>query len=162
MFNPFSDRRSRGLALIVVLLALAWLAYRNLTPNRQEPNSCYSVDDGKSYFSAPYRVPPFDYHGKPAYRAMVYTFHDDKPPFVAYLMRFTPQAKAQLEASPPDPANSLSLTALVGLEVKRPGETNWVPALDPANPNQTTAAYQEITAVPQRADGRLPMPLMPE
>ena len=93
----------------------------------------FSDDDGKNYFPDDMKkVPPFDHGGKEAVRA--YVFECDGKTFVNHLVRYTPDAKKRLEAmggtiSSGDPTAAESIQA--GMELKRPGEKEWVKANEP-------------------------------
>jgi hypothetical protein len=87
----------------------------------------YSDDDGQTYFADDIAKPyPFNHNGKEADRAYVFQVHDGKP-FVAYLERYTKSAFARLTASYSSNANQPQATAATDLEVKKPGQTKWVP-----------------------------------
>jgi hypothetical protein len=92
----------------------------------------FTVDDGKNWFRDDARkIPPFNKDGKEAFRAHVYQCSDGKQ-FVAYVERFTPAAKAALEAG--NASNGLpglpSPNVSAGVEVKRPGQAEWVKRTD--------------------------------
>jgi hypothetical protein len=57
-------------------------------------------DDGKTWYAdSAYSVPPIDHNGKTAVFAEIYTYDDGSKQFCAYLEKYTPEAKKQLEAS---------------------------------------------------------------
>jgi len=131
-----------GAAAVVVLVGLiAWRA--SATPSAPaaaaEAQDFYSVDDGATYFTAPVDlVPPFDWKGKQAVRAAVFTCDGGATRFVGYLERYTPAAKKQVETArqrlkagakdsgPPT-------MALGGVEVRKPGkEGAWTSRMTPA------------------------------
>jgi hypothetical protein len=107
-------------------------------PNQTQ--AFFTTDDGATWFADDIsKVSGFDHNGKPAYRAYVYRSGDGEP-FVGYLERYTPQARAALEqqnqqpaATPPGPRkpNAAPNAATAGREVKKPGEGRWIPAGDP-------------------------------
>ena len=114
----------------------------------------YSDDDGASYFEESNKlIPPFDHHGKPAYKAYVFTCSKDKTKWVGYLEGYLPEARTKMQelqasmdelakqpnASPPsrdkDPVYALSAIQTKGLVVKqpdRPGQppNKWVSQAD--------------------------------
>ena len=128
-----------------VLLASIIIA-RTYWPEKRADLSkaLYSDDDGQSWFvDTAYLVPPFEHNGKTAVVAQVYTYNDGRKKFCAYLARFTPQAKHQLEAALAQakknnlPPASVSLYGDSGFlkqgqEVKLPGSGNpWIAYSDP-------------------------------
>ena len=59
--------------------------------------SFYSVDNGASWFSRKTDdLPPFDYDGKEAVRAHIYTCGEGGKEFVGYLEKYAPEAKKVL------------------------------------------------------------------
>jgi hypothetical protein len=89
------------------------------------PNEAYySIDDGATFFAdSNTLVPPFEYDGKQAVKAQVYSCGQTK--FVGYLIRYTPAAKSQLEA-----ANGVGVGAIraAGTEIKAAltGDQGWI------------------------------------
>jgi hypothetical protein len=126
--------RNQAVATVVVLvlvLAAVGLAGYQYFSNRRTistklPDAYFTIDDGKTYFTASTsNVPPFDHEGKPAVRAYVFDCNGKK--FVGYLERYKPdarQAKLDKKATP--------ATQIYGRELKRPGETTWVNSGDQA------------------------------
>lgn len=99
----------------------------------------FSDDDGVSYFVTDRRtLTPFDRNGKPAVRAYVHTCGDKT--FVAYLERYTTEAKAALEdftqarksGQQPKNLGAVMSADSNGKEVKRPGDKKWVNITLPA------------------------------
>lgn len=119
-------------AVIVVLTGI--LMYRNLR-NPYHPKAYYTVDDGKTFFVDDLQIPPIQHHGQEAVRAMVFTCEDGQKKFVGYLVRFTPEAKPKAEAAmrAGQPASN------DGMQVKRPGDGEWVEAFDPRKLNAQNA-----------------------
>jgi hypothetical protein len=84
------------------------------------------------------KVPPFDHHGKPAFRAVVYTCNGGRVRWVNLLARYTPEMKPKAEAAAADAiskGNRLGFDNsdfLSGMEVKATGPGPWVKATDPA------------------------------
>jgi len=104
-------------ALLVIILAF-WLW------PEPKPQSYYTTDDGKTWFTADRVVPPFDKGGQEAVQAVMFSC-DGGAPFVGYLRRYPPDAKARLEAHMSDPKNQFAMPP-GGEEVKRPGDKEWV------------------------------------
>ena len=97
----------------------------------------YSDDDGKTFFDDGVdKIYPFDHDGKQAFRAYVYQCGKDKP-FVHYLGRYTDKAKARMaelmnKTNDPEAAGELARLRNTAIEVKRPGEQQWVPLFSSA------------------------------
>jgi hypothetical protein len=93
----------------------------------------FTTDDGKTLFvDKSTRLPPFERDGKEAVRAHVFECGGKR--VVGYLSRYTASAKKALdEASsyagtgkaPPN-VDQLANIGRTGLEVKRPGDSQWV------------------------------------
>jgi hypothetical protein len=109
----------------------------------------YSDDDGATYFEDDNKlVPPFDHHGKQAYKAYVYTCDNGRTKWVGYLEGYLPDARKKVEelrvemdrmakdphATPPppdkDPVYALPKIQQKGLLVKKPGQGKWVSQAD--------------------------------
>jgi hypothetical protein len=99
----------------------------------------YTTDDGQTLFvDDNTKMPPFDKDGKPAYRAHVFECGGKK--VVGYLSRYTQQAKDALAEAqkykgtgkPPPNARQLASLGTTGLEIKRPGDAQWVSQADAA------------------------------
>ena len=117
-----------GLGISVAVIAIGFVVVeirsgRHRYPSAP-PDSYFTVDDGKTFFAASSdNVPPFDYHGQQAVHAYVYRCGNQT--FVAYMDRFTPKYHDAVVAH--------GLTAEAekwGRELKRPGESKWVPSSD--------------------------------
>ena len=94
----------------------------------------YTVDDGATWFKdVANRVPPFEAKGKEAVRAYLFTCDKRKTKFVGYLLRFTAEEKAKLDATAGQPLPDVK-TLGEGVEVKVPqnGSGAWVSQTDPA------------------------------
>ena len=101
------------------------------------PDAYYTVDDGKTFFSAnSEKVPPFDHKGQKAVRAYVYECGGER--FVGYLERFNPEAHKAMTGGTATPQHQI-----YGRELKRPGEANWIKSGD-------------FTAVDRLADVKCP------
>ncbi len=111
--------------LKIALLIAPWLIFgRGLMDQSRGPQiptqAYYSVDDGQTFFADDINlVPPFEKDGKMAVRAHVFTCDGGKTPFVAYLERYTPEAKGKIEAMKEgaDPAG-MEEVWMTGIEVK--------------------------------------------
>jgi hypothetical protein len=96
----------------------------------------FTTDDGATWFVGDAsQIPPFLHDGKQAVRA--YVFECGGKRFVNHLERFTPErrklAEAALEAekagkSPPRPPAAAGQTVNWGVEVKKPGDKEWLAA----------------------------------
>ncbi|MGA2440183.1 MAG: hypothetical protein ABSH08_04445 [Tepidisphaeraceae bacterium] len=137
--ETLQHHRGIGVAVAACLLCAAIaIAGYNFWPFGHKPNyseAFYSDDDGQTYFKdSIFKLAPFDHNGKIANIAVVCT--DGKSNFVAYLERFTPEAREQLQAAydanPTEHHNVLDLMAFPpiargGMELKLPGKDNpWI------------------------------------
>jgi hypothetical protein len=130
-----------GGALLIAIAALIVFQLRgasNSSPGATPSQAFFSIDDGKTWFpddSA--KIPPFNKDGRQAVLAHVYKCSDGTK-FVAYLERFTPEAKRALEAAqkpadpntrpPPGQSGAVQSAYVGGREIKRPGDTKWTNA----------------------------------
>ncbi|HEV2295217.1 MAG TPA: hypothetical protein VGR35_15295 [Tepidisphaeraceae bacterium] len=101
------------------------------------PASAYfTTDDGQTWFADDInKIPPFEKDGKPAYRVYVYRAADGRQ-FVSHLERYTPEAKEKMEeAMRPGGGGAdpvlMDEVMLDGIEVKKPGDKEWVKQSDP-------------------------------
>jgi hypothetical protein len=99
----------------------------------------YTTDDGATTFAAPANlIPPFDHNGKQAVRAVVFSGDGGRTTFVGYLQRYSAAAKQQMEAAKqaPKPGGKMVMSApkqnVAMIEVKKPGDKNWVDQSSPA------------------------------
>ena len=155
--ESLQNNRKLGLTFAAILcLCAAGISSYYLWPRGDRPDPTrvfYSDNDGQTYFKdSVYKFPPFDHDGKTAVEAVIAESggHD----FVAYLARFTPEARKQLQQKYDDAVkNNLSVQQKVldfmsnppismeGMEVKLPGSDHeWVPRsqlrnLDVKSPN---------------------------
>lgn len=152
-----------ALALIFIPPATAYLMWPHgqtvITPEKAE--AFYSIDNGKTWFAdKALKLPPFDYEGSTA--VGVELFEASGKQFIGYLERYTPEGKERIsefrdrqaagKVSPIDPGPYLWVQRN-GREVKRPGDTNWLPASDPE--------AQRIMH-PQSSDGSPAFPVLPQ
>lgn len=88
-----------------------------------------TTDDGKTFFPSDGAVQvPTMINGKEAVRAHVYTTDGGKTKTTYYLERMQPEVKKKADSKPAvfDP-----MAAVGGVEVKRPGEAQWILRTDP-------------------------------
>ncbi len=134
------DRKIGPILAAVLLLAAAAIAVVSYKPGipRHDLNMAYYSDDGgQTYFEdSAYKFAPWDHDGRTAMMASVYS--EDGRKYIAYLSRFTPQAKKRLEdAYSADPTHPEKLAVVMmsigpaGTEVSLPGPTQkWLPGYD--------------------------------
>jgi hypothetical protein len=136
--------RKVGLTVAAIMILLAggiaayylWPHTRSFDPTR----AFYSDDDGQTYFvDSVYDFPPFDHDGKTAVEAVL--AESGGHYFVAYLARYKPAARKQLQEKYDDavrrdlPVQQVVIDfmgeaqfGLSGMEVKLPGSGNkWEP-----------------------------------
>lgn len=107
----------------VVISLVMWLL------NKEAPitsGSLYAYDLAtKTLFTTSETTPPFAAPSGPlaGVLAQVITIADEPQPVAVYLMRYTPAAKEAIASF-----GSSTPEARTGLEVCRPGDSNWVPA----------------------------------
>lgn len=144
-----------GGTLAIIVIAVGFIIYSTLGSSapKAPTKAYYTVDDGATYFSDDAgKLAPFDYEGKQAVKARVFKCADGKP-FVAFLERYTPDAKKKLEearasaaaSSGQQPARSpmdvqaIAMAAQMGLEVKKPGgDGQWFKIMDIQNSPKIT------------------------
>jgi hypothetical protein len=135
--NP---RIATGAMVLVILLAVGFIGLQ-LWGDRPPPppkKAYFTIDDGKTWFVDDInKVAPFEHEGQQAVRCQVFTCNDGEP-FVAYLERYSAEAKKKLEEArekgaeaAPDPALWETM-AMGGVEVKKPGDAKapWVKQMD--------------------------------
>jgi hypothetical protein len=113
---------------LVAVLASGFVATQVLSGRRTAlgklPDSYFSNDDGKTFFSAASEnVAPFDRDGKTSVRAHIFQCCDKR--YVGYLERYNTDAH-QLKLS----GKGTNETEMYGREVKKPGDAKWVKAHD--------------------------------
>lgn len=104
-------------------------------------HSYYTVDDGATYFAeAAGRICPFDHEGKPAYAVRVFKCSDKDKPFVGYLERVEEKTLADAKAAEmaKKPREEIESITRNHLEVKKPGEEEWVKSESPEGGAITT------------------------
>jgi hypothetical protein len=136
--NP---RITTGATAGIIVIALGFIIYQLVGGGGPDipDEAWYTVDDGETFFADDInKIAPFDHEGKQALRAQVFTCDGGTTKFVAYLERYTPEAKSKLEEArskgadaAPDPA-LWETVAMGGMEVKKPKDPNapWVKQMD--------------------------------
>jgi hypothetical protein len=139
-----SDRRFGWTVVAVLFLSAIGVSSYYLWPHKiigDPTHAFYSDDNGRTIFKdSIYHFPPFEHNGRTAVEAVLAESHGRK--FVAYLMRYTPEAKQRLQQKYDDAvANNLQVQRVVldfmnaapisraGTEIKLPGSGHdWVPS----------------------------------
>ena len=124
--NP---RAATAIGGLVAVVAIALVAVQLLGNKRgitsTLPDAYFTDDDGKTFFAdSPTNVPPFDHNGKTAVSAYVYRAGGKE--FVAYMSRYTPEARKRIVASKKVTAEDERF----GRELKKPGAAEWIKATD--------------------------------
>ena len=125
-----SGAAKAGLTLVVLVFAgviyLEFKGQRQPVPAAAGKVFC-SDDDGRSWFlDDPSLDCPFDHHGKPAYRALVFRCQG-RAPFVAYLAKYSDQQKAQIRADAAHgPEMALRWQSRPMQDLKKPGASKWI------------------------------------
>jgi hypothetical protein len=152
--------------VVVAVGALAWrsTAVPNVTEAAAAVQAFYSADDGNSFFAAPADlIPPFEWEGKTACRAVVFTCDGGKTKFVGYLERYPLAAKKQLEAARQALKGGAkgagpSPMAASSVEVKKPGASNkWV-----SRSSRESGAVLKVTSPRGTPAGVAPQMLTPQ
>jgi len=130
-------RTTAGVISVIVLGVVALLAWQ-LTASSSGASGergqlYFTTDDGATTFTAPAnRLPPFDYNGKQAVQAVMFSSDGGKTKFVGYLERYSAGAKQQMEAAKEasKPGGKMVMSApnrnATTIEVKKPGDKTWV------------------------------------
>jgi hypothetical protein len=122
-------------------------------------NTYFTIDDGKTYFvDRATKIAPFDKDGKPAYRAHVFECNGER--VVGYLSRYTAEAIKALEEAerykgtgkPPPNVAQLAAIGTTGLQVKKPGETEWVSQADVRRATRIRVFQCPDGSTPQEVD----------
>jgi hypothetical protein len=130
-----------SITIAFVAIASVSVAYQLIgnRPHGTALDAFYSDDDGHTWFTdSGSLLPPFDRNGKTVVQAYVYECNGKQ--FVGYLERLTPRAiklthdleEAIKNARPGDPPppnlGEMQTARRWGLEVKKPGDKDWVSA----------------------------------
>jgi len=124
-----------GATAVIILLALGFIIWQFTGSGGVDvQNAAYfTVDDGKTWFEDDVtKLAPFDKDGKQAYRVYVFKCGGGEP-FVSHLERYTDEAKKRIEemrnnqgqGGPPNPMMFEGIM-MTGVEVKDPGQPNWI------------------------------------
>jgi hypothetical protein len=135
----FQNRPSLAITIAAVMIVGAAVAIflQARSSNSVSSGTYFTTDNGQTLFvDQSTRIPPFDHDGKPACRAHVFMCGGTR--VVGYLSRYTEQAKKIMDEAksyqgtgkPPPNARQLASIGTTGLEVKRPGDVQWVSQAD--------------------------------
>ncbi len=129
--NPWIGRAAVGMVILIALLVTVSM-FGGEPVVRGPAQAYFSTDDGRTWFADDAsKIPPFEHNGQTAYLAGVHQFEGTEP-FVAYLIRYTPEGKAELERFLASVRNSsdprVNEIKLRTREIKRPGEQTWTPS----------------------------------
>lgn len=138
--NPGITTGVTAAIILIALVFIIWQAGGGGGVGAAQAKSFYSVDDGKTFFvDDAEKIPPFEHEGKTAVRAHVYTCDDGKTKQVAYLERYTDQAKKVMEKMRSGEVTDQQIMAMeeiqmTGILVKAPGtgDKGWVRQIDQA------------------------------
>jgi hypothetical protein len=124
--------------LVIVVIAIGFIIYSSLGSGsaKAQTSAFFSVDDGKTWFADDInKVAPFKTaDGKEAVQVYVFSCKGGSEPFVAYLSRYTPEMRKQVEdfraqiksgkmQGPPTMAFMGKMQT--AMEFKRPGDPGW-------------------------------------
>jgi len=134
--DNIKQRRAVGIGAFVALCLLCVIVWwgrasRDETSQVDSGKIWLTADDGKTWFPEDgAKIPPVMINGKEAVRCHVYTNDGGKTKYVLYLERTQPAVKKRIESRP----KILDPMAQVGaVEVKRPGDTAWMPRTAPGS-----------------------------
>jgi hypothetical protein len=138
-----------GLLIAVVVLFHQTVGRPHLSASVLN-SAFYSDDDGATWFIDDVsKLPPFDHNGKPAVRAVIYRYDDNKK-FVAYLEKYSDDRLAQIQAAIAAHPEETSHWMKTAMEVKKPGDAKWAPP--PSEKPQGAIAYGKVIT-PAAPDG---------
>jgi hypothetical protein len=127
------NRRPWHFSVVAAAIIAALVFWFRPSGSSESNKAWFSVDDGKTFFADDAsNLPPFDHQGKPAVQCFIYRIGKGEP-WVAYLMRLTPEGKQVQEKQ----MRGERLAAEErekrshNIEVKRPGTGDWVKMDDP-------------------------------
>jgi hypothetical protein len=138
--DAIQSRQSAVIAVAVLVIVGAGIAIFVQARNAgglSGSGTYFTTDDGATVFVASNtNLPPFDRDGKPAVQAHMFECGGKR--VVGYLSRYTADALKALEVAksyrgtgkPPPNVGELASIGTTGLEVKRPGDTQWVSQAD--------------------------------
>lgn len=135
-----------GATIGIIVIALIFIVMQIIPRGPDMPSESFFTTDDSSPEAALAalfeddieKIPPFDHNGKTAYRAQVFTCDKGKTRFVAYIERYTPEAKkrmTELRANagkpPAEGMPPLGMDPMMtGVEYKKPGGKEWVKMSD--------------------------------
>ena len=113
----------------IIVIAIGLITWQVIQGRHPPPIKVYfTTDDGASFFEGDdASLPPFPHDGKTAYRAYVFTCDGGKTRFVAYIERFTSEARKRIEAlrkNPDSAAPTDDDPQVSGAQVKLPRTRN--------------------------------------
>jgi hypothetical protein len=119
-----------GILIIAIIFAVVMMRGNGPTmePSFDTTKAFFTDDDGKTYFPAEIKVPPFDHNGKKAYRARVFVdSHGQR--FVGWLESYDETARKRIQKLIDDtkelPDRAMG-EAAEAPSVKKPGAAKWV------------------------------------
>lgn len=126
-----------GGTLVIIIAALVVIGWQTMSggPPKPPTKAWFTTDDGKTWFSDDIqKIAPFSKDGKDAVKIYLFSCKGGKDPFPVYLERCTPEvAKKLAEArtkNTPEAEASIAMMMEGGVEVKRPGDTQWIKNTD--------------------------------
>ena len=132
-------------AAVILLGASGWVMYSQAAPTAPKPptEAHFTTDDGATWFTdAVGKITPFSKDGKEAIRVQLFRCGKEEP-VVGYLERYTTKGKevverfrAEAAANPRVAPPSIGEYSMLGegaMEVRRPGDTEWVNRRDRAS-----------------------------
>lgn len=134
-----------GATIGIIVIALIFIGYQIFSSNNTgqiQTEGWYTTDDSspEAAMAALFeddinKIPPFQKDGKNAYRAYVFSCDGGKTKWIAYLQRYTDEAKKKIEAATADPNKAaepgmMEMVQMTGLEVKKPGPAAWIKSSD--------------------------------
>lgn len=147
LLHDIREKKTLRLVVAIVFLVAAGavLAYTYWPARRASlAQAFFSDDDGQTWFAADTtNVAPFDHNGKTAVMAEIFTYNNGSKKFCGYLEKYTPEAKAKLQAAfsqakaNGQPAGSIGLFhnpsfMQSAVLLKKPGAGNpWITYSDP-------------------------------
>lgn len=145
--KPWLIRALVGFVAAVAIATAIWQVFggRHRAENSYH-RAFYSDDDGKTWFlDDVVKITPFDHNGRQAVRAAVFRCPNTGP-FVAYLQKYSDQAKAKLDAAlatGPSSGGAGMLELMAPMDVKRPGDSNWISGS--GGTNAISSEYRKVT-----------------
>jgi len=137
---------SLSIAAIAAIALVVGMQFRSASAVGDGKRIFITIDDGKTFqLHDSDQLPPFEFEGKTAYQANVFTC-DGKTRFVGFVQRYTPQGKRIMEETRKKNQTtaqqngrampSFNAALLDGIEIKRAGDKEWVKQSDTARANK--------------------------